>query len=132
MTKTFSLRTPLGQAKGLGSSKHGTDHWISQRLSAIALVFLGLWLVWALLKIGGYTPSEIKEWLGSPAPLLGMMLTVIVSLYHGYLGLQTVIEDYVSSTFWKNSLLIFFRFLHIGLGGIAGLALLKISFSVSL
>ena len=34
----MSLKTPLGAARGLGSAKSGTHHWIVQRITAIALV----------------------------------------------------------------------------------------------
>jgi len=39
----MSLRTPLSQAKGLGSAKEGASHWWLQRLTAIALVPLAIW-----------------------------------------------------------------------------------------
>lgn len=132
MTKSFSLRTPLGRAKGLGSSKHGVDHWIAQRVSAIALAFLGLWLVWALVQIGGLEATEIKTWLQGPMALLGMVLTVCVTLYHGYLGLQIVIEDYVHGSFWGTALQIFVKFLTVVAGTVAILALLKIGLGIGL
>lgn len=131
MTKAFSLMTPLGRAKGLGSSQHGTGHWVAQRLSAVALFFLGPWLVWALVQIGGHTPLEMRTWLQAPLPLLGMILTTLVSLYHGYLGIQVVIEDYVAKSLWKNSLLIFFKFISVVAGVSVFLALIKIGLSGS-
>ncbi|MEI9891849.1 MAG: hypothetical protein WDN45_16400 [Caulobacteraceae bacterium] len=42
-----SYRTPLGRARGLGSAKHGAGHWISERVTSIALVPLSLWAVCA-------------------------------------------------------------------------------------
>lgn len=126
MTKSSSFRTPLGKAKGLGSSKDGVDHWIAQRVSAIAMIFLGLWLVWALVKVGGLEASEIQSWLQRPWPLLGMILTVCVGLYHGYLGLQVVIEDYIHGSFARPFCLLTLKFLSVGAGVLALLSLLKI------
>ena len=37
------LRSPLGRAIGLGSAKEGVGHWWAQRVTAVALVPLGLW-----------------------------------------------------------------------------------------
>ena len=30
-------RTPLSRARGLGAAHHGAGHWISERVSALAL-----------------------------------------------------------------------------------------------
>ena len=45
------LRTPLAKVRGLGSARDGTDHYIAQRLTAIALVPLLLWFVFSLAAI---------------------------------------------------------------------------------
>lgn len=129
MKPHFSLRTALGRAKGLGSAKQGTAHFIQQRVTAIALLILGLWLIWALLSVGGLTPLEIKAWFRSPVALVGMMLTVFVTLFHSYLGLQVVIEDYVAAPLWKNTLLLGVKFLSVGLGVLAFCALIKVGMS---
>ena len=39
------FRNPLKSARGLGSAKDGTSHFIGQRLTAIALVFTGLYFL---------------------------------------------------------------------------------------
>ncbi|MEO1997533.1 MAG: succinate dehydrogenase, hydrophobic membrane anchor protein, partial [Planctomycetaceae bacterium] len=41
----MGLRTPLGQVRGLGSAKEGTNHFWLQRLTAIALIPLSVWFV---------------------------------------------------------------------------------------
>ena len=38
-----NYRTALSRARGLGSAKHGAGHWISERVSSIALVPLTVW-----------------------------------------------------------------------------------------
>jgi succinate dehydrogenase / fumarate reductase membrane anchor subunit len=86
---------PIARAKGLGSAKEGVHHWYAQRASAVLLVFLTGWMIYAAVSLagGGYEASE--AFLSSPvnASLLGLMLVVL--LYHAMLGLQVVIEDYV-------------------------------------
>ena len=37
--------TELGRVRGLGSAKAGTEHFIQQRVTAIALVFTGLYVL---------------------------------------------------------------------------------------
>ena len=38
-------RAPLKNVRGLGSAKAGTHHFIVQRVSAVALIFLSAWFV---------------------------------------------------------------------------------------
>ena len=56
MSKPESIRTPLGKVRGLGSAKHGAGHFIAQRVSAIALIFLVPWFLISLIGAvrGGY------------------------------------------------------------------------------
>ena len=43
------LRTPLSRAEGLGSARGGTRHFWHQRLTAVALIPLAAWFVFAAL-----------------------------------------------------------------------------------
>ncbi|MFZ9039523.1 MAG: succinate dehydrogenase, hydrophobic membrane anchor protein, partial [Gammaproteobacteria bacterium] len=42
------LRSPLSRVKGLGSAKDGTHHFWHQRLTALLLIPLVLWLGFSL------------------------------------------------------------------------------------
>jgi len=44
-------RTPLPRARALGAAHHGAAHWISERVSSIALVPLTLWAVYATIHL---------------------------------------------------------------------------------
>ena len=45
------LRTPLKIAVGLGSAKSGVHHFMVQRVTAVALAGLVLWVVWIVLEM---------------------------------------------------------------------------------
>ena len=47
----MSLNTPLKNVRGLGSAKDGTNHFWWQRLTAIALVPLLVWVVIAGMAV---------------------------------------------------------------------------------
>lgn len=91
----MSYRSPLGTARGLGSAKSGTDHWMMQRLTALALVPLTLWFVWSLVCLAGADYASFTAWLGNPLAAVLMIGFCLVAFYHSALGLQVVIEDYV-------------------------------------
>ena len=91
------LRTPLSQVKGLGSAKEGTGHFWVQRLTAIGLVPLVLWLSFSIAALPGMDYVSIREWISSPFTSIMLILFLIAGFYHAKLGLQTVIEDYIGN-----------------------------------
>ena len=91
----MELRSSLGRARGLGSAKEGVHHWWAQRVTAIALVPLSIWFVFAVLGLLGADHADYSAWIGQFGNALLMIVTVLVLFYHAWLGMQVVIEDYV-------------------------------------
>lgn len=90
-------RSIAARARGLGSARRGTGVWRAERLTAIALVPLTLWLVASLVALGGADRAAFVAWLGKPLFALLTILLLLFSFRHTALGLQVVIEDYVHS-----------------------------------
>jgi succinate dehydrogenase / fumarate reductase membrane anchor subunit len=121
------FRTPLKRARGLGSAKHGVHHFLAQRLTAIALIILGLWFVWFVLRLPGLDFEGARALLAAPWNALLMGLFVIAAFWHAQLGLQVVVEDYVHAHGWQLFLQVAIRFLCI-LGAAASVfAILRIA-----
>ncbi len=123
----MSLRTPLGQVRGLGSAKHGVEHWWVQRLTAVALIPLGLWLVGSLLSQVGAEHAEFKAWIGTPGRAVAMILFLFAAFYHMKLGIQVIIEDYVHGKATALVLQIATTFISILLGSASAFSVLKLS-----
>jgi succinate dehydrogenase / fumarate reductase, membrane anchor subunit len=124
----MSLRSDIGRVRGLGSAKSGTHHWWAQRVSAIGLVLLGLWLLASLASGVAGSYEAVIGWVRQPLVSVLLLLTVATVFYHLRLGLQVVIEDYVHAPANKLAASIALNFLSIA-GGVAGLfAVLKIAF----
>lgn len=109
----MSLRSPLSRVLGLGSAKDGTDHWFAQRVSAVALVLLGLWFVVSLAVLGTVKYGNVIAFLGKPLNGVLMALLCVTLAYHSYLGVQVVVEDYVHTKGVKIVALILSRFAHV-------------------
>ncbi len=120
----MSLRTPLNQARGLGSAKEGTQHWWHQRLTAIALLPLAVWFIVSLITLADATYEDVIDWLSSPIVAGLMFLWIFAVFYHLKLGLQVVIEDYVHTEWRKITSLILVTFATIALGLACALAVL--------
>jgi succinate dehydrogenase / fumarate reductase membrane anchor subunit len=124
----MSLRTPLARVRGLGSAKDGTEHWWLQRVTAIALVPLVLIFTGYVIYLAGADHATAAAALGSPFGALVALLTVVTLFYHLRLGLQVVIEDYVSAEGAKIAVLLFSNFFCIVVGLACVLAVLKLAF----
>lgn len=120
------FQTPLAKAKGLGTAHDGVHHWIHQRISAVALVFLGLWLVYSLACHGDDSYADIVTWLANPWTAGLMFLFVIAVCYHAVLGLQIIVEDYVHTPKWRYANLVILKMVMVGLPAISLFFLIKI------
>ncbi|CAO3417663.1 succinate dehydrogenase, hydrophobic membrane anchor protein [Azospirillum doebereinerae] len=121
-----SLRSPLAHARGLGSAKHGTEHWWGQRLTALALVPLTIWFVFGVIRHLGADHAAFVAWMKSPFSALMMILVAAVTFHHAQSGLQVVIEDYLNVEWQKLAALIAVKFLSFALAAACVLAVVKI------
>jgi succinate dehydrogenase membrane anchor subunit len=122
------LRSPLGRALGLGSAKEGVDHWWAQRLTAIALVPLVIWFVGAVIELIGADRAALVDWLHHPLPAVIWTLLLVAAAYHGALGLQVVIEDYIENEALRLGLMIVMKLAATLLAALGVYAVLKLSF----
>jgi succinate dehydrogenase / fumarate reductase membrane anchor subunit len=90
-----NLQTPLKRARGLGSAKDGTHHFIVQRITALALVPLSLWIVWLALALMHADYAQARAIVHQPFAAVWLAAFVIAAFWHAQLGMQVVIEDYV-------------------------------------
>ncbi|MDP6342273.1 MAG: succinate dehydrogenase, hydrophobic membrane anchor protein [Alphaproteobacteria bacterium] len=120
------LRTPLGRVRGLGSAKDGTHQWWLQRLTAIALVPLSVWLAASIASLAGAGQDEVMRWFQSPLVAILMLSFMLAGFWHTKLGLQVVIEDYVHTEWRKITCLMLNNFVCIFFALAATLAVLKL------
>ncbi len=91
------LRSPLAKAKGLGAlGGEASHHFWMQRLTALGLIPLLIWFCFSIALLPDATYQTVVTWLQSPFNAIMMTLIVIVSFQHSHLGMQVIIEDYVS------------------------------------
>ncbi|MFO1473718.1 MAG: succinate dehydrogenase, hydrophobic membrane anchor protein [Lysobacterales bacterium] len=89
------FRTPLKLARGLGSAKDGTAHFLWQRVTAIAVVLAGAWLLGLLLSLGAADYAHARVIVADPFNATVLVAFLIAACWHAKLGMQVVIEDYV-------------------------------------
>ena len=120
--------TPLGRARALGSAHHGGEHWLTERVTSIALLLLGIWLIASLLLLPALDQRTVIEWLRAPSGAVPMALLIIVGFRHAFDGVKVVVDDYVhepGNNFVLNTALLF---LAVGGAALALFALARIAF----
>jgi succinate dehydrogenase / fumarate reductase membrane anchor subunit len=122
------LTTPLNKVLGLGSAKSGVEHWWAQRLTAVALAPLGLWFAIAMLRFETLAYAEVVAWLRDSVTAILLLMTIVIVVYHSYLGVQVVVEDYVEDKGAKLAAILLSAFMHVFLLVAAAFAVLKIAF----
>jgi succinate dehydrogenase / fumarate reductase, membrane anchor subunit len=126
-TKAKDLRNPLKRARGLGSAQFGVGHWWTQRVTAVGLIFLGLWLVVLVLGLLHADYAAARASIAKPWNAVLLIAFLISAFWHAVLGLQVVIEDYVHTRWKEIVLMVAIKFLAV-LSVLAGtLAVLRIA-----
>lgn len=123
--------TPLGKARGLGSAQSGVHHWMTDRVTSIALLLLGTWFIASLLLLPKLDQATLVEWLHAPSGAIPMALLVIIGFRHALDGLKVVVDDYVhepGNNFIINTL---FLFLAVAGAAVALYALAMLAFGVT-
>ena len=127
--KLHVMRSQLGRVRGLGAGRSGTGHWWAERLTAVALLPLTLWFVYAVLHLAGAPRHAVAHWAGNPLNAALLAALVIATFRHAQLGLQAVVDDYVHDETAHMAALLLIRGAAALLGLVALMAVLKLAVS---
>jgi succinate dehydrogenase / fumarate reductase, membrane anchor subunit len=123
-----SIRTPLAEVRGLGSAKKGTGEFIAQRVTSIALLVLLTLFVILIVALNGAPHEEVVAALATPLVALILLAGILVTTVHMRIGMQVIIEDYITDEMLKIAALVGNWLFSWSVGLIAAFAVLKIAF----
>jgi len=118
--------TMLRHVRQLGSARDGLSEWRLQRLTAIALIPLGLYFAASVLWLAKSDHVTASTWLASPVTALLVMLFVLAGFAHALVGLRSVVLDYVHTRARLVAAGLLIRAAVVILGGASILAILKL------
>lgn len=104
-----SFLSNIKRGAAAGTAHEGAHHWVAQRLSSLAVLVLGVWFVVILFVNASFDHAAWQNFFIQPLNALLLTLFVVSTVYHSALGLQVVIEDYVTSPAWRVGSLIFVK-----------------------
>ena len=127
MNKSHSMQTPLAAVRGLGSAKSGLHHWWNQRMTAVAMVPLVIWMVSLCILMTGASYQDALAIASHPANATVLILFVAVGFWHAILGLQVILEDYVAAEGLRLVLIVVIRMFAIALAALSILSILRVA-----
>ncbi len=83
----------------------GIRHWWYQRLSALILIPLTIWLLWAIMQLTGADYSAALGFFASPVQRGFAILLICFIAFHAQIGMQVVYEDYVQPPYLQSALI---------------------------
>lgn len=124
------LNDPLKIARGTGSAHHGVEHWNAQKITAIALVPLNLWFIFSMISLysNGGSYEAFIVWTGQPLNTTLLIAMMISMFYHAKLGVDVVVEDYISCVCLRKAKMLFQKLLFWFLTIASVVSILKIAF----
>jgi succinate dehydrogenase / fumarate reductase membrane anchor subunit len=125
----MSLLTPFKRASGLGTTNDGVHHWWMQRLTAVALAPLTLWVVFAVASHAGEDYAVVATWFAQPFTTTMLTLFVFTAFLHAVQGLTVIIEDYLHHEGAKFAALITMKLVLVLLGTSSALSILRVAFA---
>jgi succinate dehydrogenase / fumarate reductase, membrane anchor subunit len=128
LSNSTALRdeTVLRRVRHLGSARKGLREWRVQRLTAVALIPLGLYFVASILWLAKSDQATAAAWLASPVPAFLVIFFVLAGLTHALIGLRSVLLDYVHTRARLLAAELLVRAAAIILAGASVLAVLKL------
>lgn len=125
----MAFKTDYSRVQGLGAAGDGVHHWWMQRLSSIALVPLTiLFLIPFARALGGGYEALVSTY-GQFGNAVTAILFIGVACWHFSMGIQVVIEDYISAKGQRLVLLILTKLFSYTLAACGILAIAVILFS---
>ena len=122
--------TPMRRVRGLGAARSGTGHFWHQRVTAVAGIPLSIALIVIVIALMGRSHAAVIQILGSPLVAVIMLLFILNTCYHMWIGMQEIILDYVHDDKWKLISLMANIFYVVAVALVACYAILKLSFGV--
>ncbi len=128
MAVVMTMITPLKRVRGLGSAKEGPSHFMKQRLTAVANLFLIPFAIGLIATLAGADLATVKATLAHPVVAIALIVLALVMTMHMRIGMQVIIEDYVHEEGAKMLTLAANTFFSWLVAAVAIFAVLKLSF----
>ncbi len=120
------FQTPTLQTKGTEATHKTVAQWRGQRISAVALISLGIWFLIEILRHTQADYPLLLAWASQPWVGIALALLVGMVFYHSAVGLQAIIEDYIPHPFWLKTFILMVKALSLGMALLSWFFIIRI------
>lgn len=124
-----SMQSSLGKARGLGSARSGVSHWWLQRVTAMGMIPLVIYMIAGFVLNAGSDYADARAWLMHPLNASATLLLLGAGFFHASLGLQVIVEDYISKEKTRLLSLVAIKLMTTALATLSIFSVLSIAFS---
>lgn len=89
-----------------------SEHWWHQRLTAVMMVILSVWIFFNISVIQSLEYYQLKIWASGSVNSFMLLLLGLSMTYHSSLGLEVILEDYINQMDLRNRLVKMSKLLH--------------------
>ena len=122
--------TPMRRVRGLGAARSGTGQFWRLRVTSVASIPLSFALVIIVIALMGRNHAAVVQILGSPFVAVIMLLFILNTTYHMWIGMQEIIIDYVHDDLPKFAALIANTFFCVVVSVVCIYALARLAFGL--
>jgi succinate dehydrogenase / fumarate reductase membrane anchor subunit len=130
MTVARRYSTAARRVRGLGAARTGTGVFITLRVTSVALLILTIGFVVTVAALLGRSHAAAIQILASPLVAIVLLLFILTSIYHMWIGMQEIIIDYVHRDLPKFAALIGNTFFCVVVGVVCVFALARLTFGL--
>jgi succinate dehydrogenase / fumarate reductase, membrane anchor subunit len=120
----------MRRVRGLGAAHSGTGQFWHQRITSVAGIPLTIALLLIVTALLGRSHAAVVQILASPIVSIIVLLFIINTAYHMWIGMQEIILDYVHDETWKLLSLMANTFFVFAVSLASVYAVLRLSFGV--
>ena len=81
--------------------KNYSSKWVLQRITAIFLIPLSFWFIYKCISFQKLQYFELQLFFKSPLNSFLFFIMMVAMLVHAKLGNETIVKDYISSSYLK-------------------------------
>ena len=78
------------------SEHHGAGEWLAERGTSLVLIPLTLWAAYAAFTVAGGGFDAAVAFARVPLNAVLIAITMLISVWHMYMGVKAIIDDYLA------------------------------------
>ena len=115
-----------------GRNKLATRNYLHQRVTAFFMIPLCFWFAYSAFQMVFGYDQLLLSFIMSPFNMTALLFFLVLALYHGYLGVQNMVIDYIHDGFFRKILMLVLVAVTVTTIFVVIMSIMKIHFSMEI